>query len=298
MSADLASVLTELHSIKEILLKILDKNSITLNAQIQENPTKETSPATPDGHTNGEWRLVDEWEQVTSRKNRTARKTPTRPVYNPARNTSPRPAQNTWVTENPFQALQFVTNQHCAINSPNFKGFEDDYIPEDSSPNDFDSSYPVLSNFNPANSSSSPYQPKQSRRPNIVTSQCPENDDPLNYRKTKTVPGDKLYSKAHRKNITIVADSLCRSIRREEINNDARNFGLENVDVDIHKFPAATTRQIHHYSKINILDNDTDGLIIHSGTNSLRIDSLSDEELAQEIIDIGSLYIGSSTYKV
>ena len=139
-----------------------------------------------------------------------------------------------------------------------------------------------------SDSSFSPALNPTKRRPNVVTSNFPENDDPANYRKVKTVPEKRPFNKTQNRNITIVGDSLIRSIRREEINEEATRFGLKDVTIEVCKFPAGTVRQIDHYAKINIWDNEADGLIVHAGTNSLRPSlKLSDEKIAEDIIKIG-----------
>ena len=121
-----------------------------------------------------------------------------------------------------------------------------------------------------------------SRRPAVVTSKFPENDDPSRYRKAKP----------KKKNITLVVDSMVK-FRVSDWNQDLKNFGIDNVWSDICKFPAATACQIADYTPRSVKENKADGLLVHSGTNSVSRKTedgelrWTDEEIAKQIIDTG-----------
>ena len=76
-----------------------------------------------------------------------------------------------------------------------------------------------------------------------------------------------------------------------DFNKDIENYGIRDVSCKIHKFPGAKARQIEYYANINIQDDDTHGLIIVSGTNSLRSTlgkpDHTDEEVAHSILRTG-----------
>ena len=106
----------------------------------------------------------------------------------------------------------------------------------------------------------------------------------------KMVPGVKPYNKAHIRTISIMSDSMCRSVRAKDLNADMKNCGIQAAECTIHKFPGATARQIGHYSKINIADDDSHGVVIIGGTNSLQFKNgrrSSDQEIVDDIINIG-----------
>ena len=75
------------------------------------------------------------------------------------------------------------------------------------------------------------------------------------------VPGEILYSQAvkHVKKTTIVADSMCKSIRVKDFNKQL------DPDIDqvlINKYPAAHTKQILHYSNYTLTNDKPDTLIV------------------------------------
>ena len=263
------SVLQELVSIKELLAKVYDKTEHssanldkTSDKPLAEKKTRQehTSP-TQD----------NEWTVVPPKK---------------ATKANISKMNNMWVSENPFQNLQFINNEDTDINSRNFEGFEDTY--ESSDCNDFppisndsasEKSYPV-SNFKSHPVLSSFNRPSIVKRPSVVTTKNPENDDPAKYKRPKP------------KNVTLVVDSIAK-YRVREFNQDLKDYGINNVNAKIHKFPAGTAAQIKDYTPRNVREDKSDGLLIHAGTNSLpRKDEdgnliWTDEEIAQEIIDIG-----------
>ena len=264
------SVLKELVSIKEVLaikndipLENLQKaaqSTIQTTKKIEEKVLSDKNATnTSHGLPDNEWKIVSgkkAGNQVTVKK-----------------------TDNTWITENPFQNLQFVNNQDTGIDSRNFQGFEDDYEPSictDSYPllneqvsDDSFKSYPVLSH---------------SKRPTIVTTENPENDDPAKYRRAKSAPIGP-------KNVTMVVDSMVK-FRVRDFNQDIKDYGIQNVKCKIHKFPAATAEQISEYTPSNVRRNKADGLVIHAGTNSLGVKDgdgnllWTDEEIAEQIADI------------
>ena len=105
------------------------------------------------------------------------------------------------------------------------------------------------------------------------------------------VPGEILYSQAvkHVKKTTIVADSMCKSIRVKDFNKQL------DPDIDqvlINKYPAAHTKQILHYSNYTLTNDKPDTLIVMAGTNDVSYDSKNGnepdpEEIANRIMEIG-----------
>ena len=100
-----------------------------------------------------------------------------------------------------------------------------------------------------------------------------------------------MYSQAVKqvKKTTIVADSMCKSIRVRDFNNQL------DRDIDqvlINKYPAAHSKQILHYSNYTLLNDKPDYLIVMAGTNDVSYDSKNGnepdpEEIATRIIEIG-----------
>ena len=111
------------------------------------------------------------------------------------------------------------------------------------------------------------------------------------HKQVKIVPGNKPYNKAHIRPVSIVTDSMCRSIRNADFNKDIQDVGIKNVECKFHKFPGASAQQIRNYSKFNILEDNTHGLVVVSGTNSLRTipgkQELTDREIADSILQTG-----------
>ena len=162
------------------------------------------------------------------------------------------------------------TTIQCENSRPDSSDFNSsrfNQVSNNSSPVSSSKSYPVLTN---------------SRRPSTVTSNFPENDDPSRYRKRKPAPAEP-------KNITMVVDSMVK-FRVRDFNQDMRDYGIHGVKCMIHKFPAATAEQIEEYTPGNVRRNKADGLLIHSGTNSLgvkdRFGNLvwTDEDIIAQIV--------------
>ena len=84
---------------------------------------------------------------------------------------------------------------------------------------------------------------------------------------------------------------MCRSIRNKDFNDDIKKTGIKDVYCKIHKFPGATADEINSYSKKNIEDENSHGLVIVAGTNSLRTprgqEEISDTEIAKMILQTG-----------
>ena len=84
-------------------------------------------------------------------------------------------------------------------------------------------------------------------------------------------PGNKSYAKAasNVKTISVVTDSMCRSIR----NNFANSFIDSSAEfIKFNKFPGAHARQINHYSTWSIQNDEPDSMVIVAGTNDLNYD--------------------------
>ena len=128
-------VLKELHSIKSILCNLLDKKEIPLdfNAPIDLKLNQEKSRRP---HRQTDIRK-DEWTTVTSRRPTSKRRVA--PLHDST--------ENNWISENPFQNLQFTNNEDTDINSRLYKGFEDDHI-STTEPRDTDFKEHISSNFN------------------------------------------------------------------------------------------------------------------------------------------------------
>ena len=79
------------------------------------------------------------------------------------------------------------------------------------------------------------------------------------------MPGELTYSQAvcHMKKTAIVSDSMCRSIRVRDFNEQLDS----NIDhVIINKYPAAHANQIHHYSDYALDNEKPDTIIVMAGT--------------------------------
>ena len=242
MPTELNDILRELHSIKTLLHDLLGKKDIAIDfnsaIDVKHHQDKQTTTTQTDTPTTEKWSIVDEWTNEPSppRENEWTVVTSRRPTK---RREVPVPAPNAWLNENPFRNLQFVENQETEINSRFYKNFED--APPTVQPGDTEDNFSSVSAH--SNSRASSFNPpqcyqssqSQSRRPNVVTSQFPENDDPAKYRRVKTVPGEKIYSRAHVKNITLVTDSIGRGLRNREFNEELKNFGIRDVWCDVCK---------------------------------------------------------------
>ena len=107
---------------------------------------------------------------------------------------------------------------------------------------------------------------ENSRRPNVCITekyvQQMNNNLPIR-------PGVKSYSKAasNTKLISVVTDSMCRSIRNQHINS----FVDQNVEtLKFNKFPGAHARQIKHYSTWTITNDQPESIVIVAGANDLN----------------------------
>ena len=99
-------------------------------------------------------------------------------------------------------------------------------------------------------------------------------------------PGIHSYSKAATSSstISVVTDSMCRSIRNAEINSHIDN-STENIK--IYKFPGAHSHQIQHYSKWTIEHDEPDAIVIVCGTNDISYDKNPlVEEISNKVLDI------------
>ena len=123
-----------------------------------------------------------------------------------------------------------------------------------------------------------------------TTCQCSEH---ILMRKSETnvVPGELTYCQAVRnmKKTAIVSDSMCRSIRVRDFNNQ---LDPDFDSVVINKYPAAHANQIHHYSDYTLDNEKPDTIIVMAGTNDVSYDSSNGkqadpENIACRIIDIG-----------
>ena len=139
------------------------------------------------------------------------------------------------------------------------------------------------------------------KRPSVVVNQKPETDVPVAAKSIpvyhpgtspKAVPGHRPYSKAHIRSLTISTDSMCRSIRARDFNDEIKQAGIEDLSCNIHKFPGASANEIAFYAHKNIEDDETDTFLVVAGTNSLRKtkdgrEGPSNKEIACELVQIG-----------
>jgi len=99
-------------------------------------------------------------------------------------------------------------------------------------------------------------------------------------------PGNKSYARtaSGTSTIAVVTDSMCRSIR----NNDINHFIDNDVEeIKIYKFPGAHAQQIQHYSKWTIENDEPDSLVVICGTNDINYSKdPSVEQISKKVLDV------------
>ena len=104
----------------------------------------------------------------------------------------------------------------------------------------------------------------------------------------RTVPGKSSYADMTRrgKKINIFGDSILRRVKGKEMSEE-----FENGKIYVKAFPGATCNQLSHYITPNLMEQNPDVVVIHVGTNDLKVrhgqHQKSNEEVARSIINIG-----------
>ena len=141
-----------------------------------------------------------------------------------------------------------------------------------------------------------PPPPTTNPRPSIVTNPYPERQHDL-----RVVPGDALYSEAHKKKVMLVSDSMSGGIKRTALIDELHRSNID-VDIAIHRHAGAQTHELNHYTKLHVADENPHGAIIIGGTNDLPKRAgrrqLTDEEIANNLISTGEYAASQGVTKV
>ena len=136
-----------------------------------------------------------------------------------------------------------------------------------------------LSNNKKSDQVSRSHQKLQSKRPQVVVNNYPENQKPFS--RLPVIPGKDKYSetvkaKSEPTNILIFTDSILKGIRMYDFNKLIKNRKAKMLN-----FPGASTRQLLHYMDIHLERIKVDTVAIYVGvkdllnySNQSRIDSL------------------------
>ena len=99
-----------------------------------------------------------------------------------------------------------------------------------------------------------------------------------------------------KRKIRIISDSITKGIRAHEFNQY-----LQGGYAKLKCFPGATIQNLNYYSNPTLIEEKPEVVVIHVGINNLLSQNLSetsDEQLVNEIIDIGRKCIDHGTEKV
>ena len=136
-----------------------------------------------------------------------------------------------------------------------------------------------LSNNKKSDQVSRSHQKLQSKRPQVVVNNNPENQK--TFSRLPVIPGRDKYSetvkaKPEPTNTLIFTDSIPKGIRMYGFNKL-----IKNKNAKLLNFPGASSRQLLHYMDIHLEGIQVDTVVIHIGVNDLlnysnqsRIDSL------------------------
>jgi len=122
-------------------------------------------------------------------------------------------------------------------------------------------------------------QPPVKKRPLIC---CTENHL-NNYKPIR--PGSASYSQAVKDGgrVQVHSDSMMQRIRKAEFyRNLKRGFG------SIRCYPGARPNHMKHYIMPHVLEDAPEVFVAHSGTNSIHDRDITDEELARDVVSIGT----------
>ena len=129
-------------------------------------------------------------------------------------------------------------------------------------------------------------------RPQVVVNQYPEREM---YFKRRTpvpvVPGNCRYSEAAIKNISLITDSMARSVRATTLNN---HIGKSRGYVIPHRYPGHTAEEIKHYVYKNLYDDKPNAVVIIAGINDIlrhgREGTIPDiNKITDDILEIGRI---------
>ena len=162
-----------------------------------------------------------------------------------------------------------------SINLSNrFKIFES--IPDDTR----HTSTPTKEPVNTWAASPQALQPKQQRRPTVVTNNHPECD--IGWK--KTVPGNSSFSDIvkHGKRVVLFSDSICNRFSEWQMNNKATTCKIKKKS-----FPGATALDLaEHHVHPYLTRNSPDTAIIHAGVNDILQLGDADGGISDELVDI------------
>ena len=125
------------------------------------------------------------------------------------------------------------------------------------------------------------------RRPSPVINNFPEREK-LFGKNVPVVPGNKPYNEAHMDTISVVTDSMSRSIKQTVM----QKYLPGDMKVSFHKYPGHTADEISHYVQKNIFDDKPQTIIIIAGINDIlkekRVKDIPDlNMIVEHILDIG-----------
>ena len=190
---------------------------------------------------------------------------------------------NTWETvkENPKfpKPIQPNVNYSIPANPNRFEHLQH-----------YESNHDVLYNgIEPRNTISKEKEKSNRKRNGFPIDEKPENDHWRSQQQKypKIVPGNSSYANMTRrgKKINVFGDSILRHMKGKAITEE-----LKSGRVYVKAFPGANCNQLSHYITPNLTEQNPDAVIIHVGTNDLKIrqgQQKSNEAIANDIINIG-----------
>lgn len=126
------------------------------------------------------------------------------------------------------------------------------------------------------------------RRPNPVINPFPERDQLATNHEHQNVH--------HSKKIRIMTDSIPKGIRVKEFNEQ-----IKNGNVRFKIFPGASVENLNYYVHPTLEQEKPDIVVIHVGINNLlssHLNAASDNEIAEQILDIGKKCVRNGVEKV
>ena len=134
--------------------------------------------------------------------------------------------------------------------------------------------------------------PSPPTRPQVAINKSPEREMYFKRRKpVPIVPGNRKYSEAAQKNISLITDSMARSLRATTLN---KYIGKSNGHVIPHRYPGHTADEIKHYVYKNLYDDKPNTVVIIAGINDIlrhgRDGSIPDiSKITDDILEIGRI---------
>ena len=176
------------------------------------------------------------------------------------------PPHNSW----DITMLQNTCNRYAPLANGNKQTYIDPQ-PSDQAPPSVPINKPTADNNNKTI--------KRNRRPQICCTESHLN----NFIPVR--PGKATYAAATKRGrkIMVISDSMMQRIRKKEFYQNI-NHGFCSIKC----FPGATPKHMSHYSLPHLIEEAPNSLIVHSGTNSIHNKDKTPENIADEVIQMGT----------